>query len=140
MIIFSDINNSYRIIEYSATHNQLLIRSMKNKERAFNIDILFKGVSEILIPTKIDGLEISSKEIDDIHIFLKNVFDFNNSKEYIIFELKDIKGKIYYINAMAVGIFHNQQDTLESSINRYARSTGEGYLWFSNRGLETERF
>ena len=132
MAIFSDLNNEFQILDYSPTHNQLLIRSMRNKSRGYNIDIIFKGVLSLLIPSIIKGLEISKFEIDESKMYLIDEYGFKNTKDYQIFSLKNSLGKICFINAMCFGVYHNKLDIIETSLGRYdMENFGENVLWYS---------
>lgn len=132
MAIFSDLNNEFQILDYSPTHNQLLIRSMRNKSRGYNIDIIFKGVLSLLIPSIIKGLEISKFEIDESKMYLIDEYGFKNTKDYQIFSLKNSVGKICFINAMCFGVYHNKLDIIETSLGRYdMENFGENVLWYS---------
>lgn len=131
--IFSDLTNEFQILDYSPTHNQLLIRSMKNKHRDHNIDILIKGVQSILIPSTFNGLEISLAEIGDDKKYLLKDYDFKITRDYRIFSMKNANGKTFFLNAMCFGVFHNKLDILETSISRYDMgSLGENILWFAD--------
>lgn len=130
-MIYSDLYSEFQIIDFSATHSQLLIRSLRNKNRDYNIDIIFKGVISLLTTTVIKGLEISILKIDEIDRKLINEYGFENSEDYRIFALKDIQGKICFINAMCFGVYHNKLNILETSIGRYdMENLGENILWY----------
>ncbi|MGO4549589.1 hypothetical protein AB4059_00575 [Lysobacter sp. 2RAF19] len=47
------------------SHGQLLIRSSKTKDRPTQIDILFKNVAAICIPTMFDGISIVSNAVPE---------------------------------------------------------------------------
>ena len=132
MSIYSDLVNEYQLLDYSPTHNQLLIRSVKNKNRDYNIDILFKGVLAILIPSKIKGLIISIAEISGDRKFLVEDYGFKVTSDYRIFLLKDREGQVFFLNAMCFGIYHNKLDILETSLGRYdMENFGENILWYA---------
>lgn len=130
-MLFSDLMNDFQVIDYSPSHNQLLIRSKSNKNRDYNIDIVLKGVLSILIPTVFKGIEISLFEMKDDNNDLIEKYDFKLSKDYHVFCLKDIQGKTYFINAMCFGVYHNKLDILETSIGRYDfGNLAENILWY----------
>ncbi len=132
MAIFSDSTSEFQILDYSPTHNQLLIRSIKNKNRDFNIDIHVKGVLSLLMPTSLKGFEISVLEISSNNKYLTEEYDFKINRDYKIFSVKDFNGKIYYLNAMCFGVYHNKLDILETSIGRYdMENLGENVLWYA---------
>jgi hypothetical protein len=131
MTIFSDLNNDYKILDYSISHNQLLIRSMRNKGKHHNIDIIFKGVSAMLIPCMLKGLEITSVEIQDDNKFLLGIDGFKTTRDYKLYSLKNSAEVFYYVNAMCFGVFHNTLDILETSLGRYdMENFGESVLWY----------
>jgi hypothetical protein len=82
MAIFSDLGSEYQILDYLATHNQLLIRSIKSKRRDYNIDIIIKGVISVIIPSTFNGLEISLLESDLEKSYL--ITDMVSKKHWII--------------------------------------------------------
>ncbi len=132
MIIFSDLCNKYQIVDYSPTHNQLLIRSIKNKERDYNIDIIVKGTLHMLLPSALLGLEISIFEINDDMSYLIDEYNFKITRDYSVFALTTSEKKVFFINAMCFGVYHNKLDILETSIGRYYREDlGENILWFA---------
>lgn len=132
MIIFSDMTSKFQIIDYLSSHSQLLIRSMKNKNRDYNIDIIIKGMLSMLIPSSLKGLEISIKEIEDRKYLIED-YGFKITKDYRIFSLKDSEGKVYFLNAMCFGVFHNKLDILETSLGRYDMGNlGENILWYAD--------
>lgn len=96
MAMFSDLINEFQVLDYSPTHNQLLIRSMKNKNKDYNIDILVKGVLAILIPSIFKGIEISIEEINDSRKYLIEDYGFKITKDYRIFSLKDSGGIFFF--------------------------------------------
>ncbi len=55
----------FQFCDYNVSHNQLLIRSPKNKEFNTNIDIKFIGVSYLDIPTTMRGFLFSEPSIDE---------------------------------------------------------------------------
>lgn len=67
-----EIINSERFFElwsYSVSHHELLLRSTKSTEFPTRIDVFFKGVEEIHVPTASNGLsiaEISSADVQKL--------------------------------------------------------------------------
>jgi len=140
MTIFSDLANEYQLLDYTPSHSQLLIRSMRNLNRDYNIDIIVKSVFAILMPTEISGIEISIAETNDTKYLIDN-FGFSDQFGYYgyeIFSIKDSKGNIYYLNAGSFGVYHTKLDILETSIGRYDYGPieGENVLWYNNQGLK----
>ncbi len=130
MIIYSDLENDYNLIDYHPTHSQLLLRSMKNMNRSYNIDILIKPVYFLSIPTLIKGLEIALVEDEGMINTLKVNYDFA-TKYRKIFSLVDSHKRIHYINATVFGIYHNDYEILYSYLEKIPyEDPGECILWY----------
>lgn len=125
-MIYSNKKDSFKIIDFAITHNQLLIRSMKSRIRDYNIDIIFYSVENLLIPTSFNGIEIS---IDKNNLLEK--YNYKADSGYKTFQLMDVTGKLFYINALSFCIFHNTIDSVKTSIGRYD---------FGSMGEEIVRF
>jgi hypothetical protein len=48
----------FQIWRYEVGHAQLLLRSVKGDQHSSRVDVLFKAVEAIDLPTRFDGLEI----------------------------------------------------------------------------------
>ena len=57
----------FQIWNYTASHAQLLVRSNKDSENDTRIDILFKNVSIVHIPTALKNINITQGEPDREH-------------------------------------------------------------------------
>jgi hypothetical protein len=58
---------------YLASHGQLLLRSVKDAQHPTQVDVLFKNVAAMSIPTLFSGLrvsEVSSTEARGLHLAL----------------------------------------------------------------------
>jgi hypothetical protein len=53
---------TFRVWAYTVGHGRLLLRSTKSAARDSQIDILFKGVSALRLPTSMRDFRVSSKE------------------------------------------------------------------------------
>jgi hypothetical protein len=134
MVIYTDFQNEYKFLDFSLSHSQLLIRSLKTNNRNYNIDIFFKGVSILLMPIVLKGIEISLVEFDGVELVSLKEYGFEVGEDHMLFSIKDSKGKIYYINSMAFGVYRNTLEILETSIHRYDfGSLGEKILWFNGK-------
>jgi hypothetical protein len=110
----------------------MLMRSMKSKNRDYNIDIIIKGILSILIPSTLKGIEISIAEINDRKYLIED-YGFKITKDDRIFSIKDSEGKTFFLNAMCFGVFHNKLDILETSIGRYDMGNlSENILWYAD--------
>jgi hypothetical protein len=131
--IFRKDNMEFQLIDYSATHNQLLIRNFKTKDRNYNIDIIIKGVNSLLISTTMKGINISLLKDKNKEKFLVDEYKFNIEYDNRIFLIDDSLGNSHYINALCFGVYHNDLDILETSIGRYDfENHGELVLWFAD--------
>ena len=99
----------------------------------WKIDILFKPVDFLIIPDTFNGIEISICESNKIVKYLINEYGFKNNLNYKIFSVKNADGKCFYINAMAVGVFHNELKPNESSIKGLDGEFGEEKLWYNGK-------
>jgi hypothetical protein len=131
--IYENVESEFQIVDFSPTHSQLLLRSMKSGERAYNIDIILKGVSHLMIPSTIKGIKISVLDDKDKVNWLKEQFEFQDAYDHRIFMFKDSNNREYFINAFCFGIYHNQLEILETSIGRYdMENHGEMEMWYAD--------
>ena len=106
------------------SHGQLLLRSQKNDNYTFNIDIIFFDTTYIQLFSRLNGLTI--KMINE-----KSVIDYKSVNKYLsydnnhLFEIVSDNEK-YYIAASFVRVFQNELDFNETSLN------------FENKGREKE--
>jgi hypothetical protein len=109
----------------------MLIRSLKNSQRDYNIDIVFKPVDGMLMMSTMEGIEIDHVDAAVEEPAVKTIgFSLKHGQK--VFVIKDRAGHKYYINAMAVGVYHNKLEILESSLGRYDYGElGENVLWYN---------
>ena len=118
--------SNYTLLDFSPSHNQVLIKSKRNKkDRNHNVDVIFKGVEYLFFPTSIKGIEISFLEPESYAKSIVKTYKIEDSVDYKNFVLKNSEGKEFVINAMSLGVYKNQLDILESSIGRYDLSNLE---------------
>jgi hypothetical protein len=131
MAIYSNLTDTFKVLDYLLTHKQLLIRSLKTGQRDYNIDIVFKPVDGMLMKTTIEGIEIDHVDAAIEEPAVKAI-GFSLKQQQKVFVITDKMGNKQYINAMAVGVYHNKLDTLESSLGRYDYGElGENILWYN---------
>ncbi len=111
MILYSELSSKFQILDYACTHSQLLLRSDKNRNRDYNIDILFKPVNTLFIPSFFQGLEISINDYPDKQKVLIDEYGFNIDDSNNMFMIKNAEGKLFFINAGTFYIYHNKQIT-----------------------------
>jgi len=129
MILYKS-NANFQVFDFSATHSQLLLRSYKTKFRRYHIDIIFKAVNILLLPTSIETIEIKLLNDKEKILDLKTNFGFDDEHHHT-FTVKDANDRSFYINAMAFGIFHNELKHQDTSIGRYDwGDLGELQKWF----------
>lgn len=132
MKIYSNLMSEFIILDYSPSHSQLLLRSKRTKDREYNIDIIFKGVLLLFLPSSIMGIEISLTGVSDVYERLTERFSFKENKDYKVFSLMSNNGHEYLVNAMCLGVYQNKLDILETSIGRYdMENYNENVLWFT---------
>jgi hypothetical protein len=59
---------TFEIWSYRPSHRQLLLRSNKDEHHATRVEILFRGVSLLTIPTVLPHLEITIVEPSDVDL------------------------------------------------------------------------
>jgi hypothetical protein len=80
-----NLQRPFQIWLYSVTHSQLLLRSNRSNEQTTRVDILFKDIAAMELPTVFDGLsaataseaetfgldiQLGSKPIQDRNVFV----------------------------------------------------------------------
>ncbi len=132
MSIFSALDSKFQIIDFSATHSQLLIRSPKNRTRIHNIDIIIKGVINLTIPISFNGFDISILDDPQKVSLLSTTFNFSREYDNRIFQVQNKLNQNYFVNALCFGVYHNELDILDTSIGRYDMDDhGELQLWYA---------
>jgi len=116
--LYSDLKKHYVLLEYHAVHNKMIIRCLKNEfeNRSYNIDVFFEQVSGMILPDKLDGIEIYVLDFDEVpKLILDCCFeDFPDSKVFLI---KDGVGNDYFVKAISVGVYQNYLSSLESWVD-----------------------
>jgi hypothetical protein len=62
-------SRKFQVWSYSVSHAQLLIRSTKNSQYPTQVDVLFKNVNGVLLPTFFDGLTITEAACSEFEGF-----------------------------------------------------------------------
>jgi hypothetical protein len=76
----------FQLWSFTVSHSQILIRSVKSEKRQTRIDVLFKDVSSLSLPTILDDFSIV--EIDnppDTHEISKSIY-FDRKSYRVLFE------------------------------------------------------
>lgn len=92
------------------SHDQLLIRSVKGDGCETRIDVLFKNVDFIYLPTLFSGLQIQKTGIDE----LRKVAGLHVTASQNVFRLTT-KGEVGYVVAGAVFVHEDQGEYSDPS-------------------------
>ena len=112
-IIFTS-DRCFKFHDYYISHNQLLIRSPKEGDQKFNIDIIFFSTKFLQVPTGLSGITISrvEKDIANKYEFFSKYSHYENCN---LFEI--ISGeKKHYIVAGFFHVFENELEMNETSL------------------------
>jgi hypothetical protein len=60
-----DGSRSFQVWAFTGSHSQLLLRSSKDEAQFTRIDLLFKGVGRLCLPTLLRSLEVSEPDDGD---------------------------------------------------------------------------
>lgn len=96
----------FQIWQYSVSHSQLLLRSVKGNKHKTRIDVLFKGVDLMHIPTHFSGFrisEIAKEEFQSLQLSLGLSDDFED--RYFRVEGEGWKGVV-----VALAVFWVEED------------------------------
>lgn len=80
-------NRRFQIWKYTVGHSQLLLRSTKCAESPTRVDVFFKGVREIHLPTVFAGLamaEADAADIEDLCILRRHLPATDGTKAFRI--------------------------------------------------------
>jgi len=132
-ILYSDLEGTYSLLDYSRSHSQLLFRKRTN---CSNTDILFKSVRAIVLPTLLTGIEISRIENEKEIVNIIERYHFNIEFGYRIYLLKTKQLQEFYLNAGVFGVFQNELDILETSIGDFTWSKSNSLIFWSDSPLE----
>ena len=131
MIFYSDFESDYQLHDYLPKDGQLLLRSVRNPERDYNIDIQFRGMNALMLPNEIEGLELSLfAPNDDDDSWMLN-FGFVLGGVLRVFALNDSAGNVFFINAESFNVYHCPLDSETSSLGRYEKGAFEAERVFS---------
>ncbi|MFN5309280.1 MAG: hypothetical protein ACK5C0_07480 [Candidatus Kapaibacterium sp.] len=112
-IIFTS-DRCFSFYGYFISHDQLLIRSAKEGDQKFNIDIIFFGTMFLQVPTYLSGITISrvGKDIANKYEFFSKYSHYESCN---LFEI--ISGeKKHYIVAGFFHVFENELEMNETSL------------------------
>ncbi len=131
MIFFSDFESDYQIHDYLPKDGQLLLRSVRNPERDFNIDIQFIGMNALMLPKQVIGLELSLFSPNDSDDSWMENFGFVMNGDLRVFALNDSAGNVFFVNAESFNVYHCPLDSETTSLGRYEKNAFETEKVFS---------
>ena len=88
-----DSTRKFQVWEYTVGHKQLLLRSTKDRELDTRIDLFFKDVGAIVLPTTLNGVSIR-QAVDREDVELRKKYEaeaFNGRTAYLIWN-RNIEG------------------------------------------------
>jgi hypothetical protein len=112
-VIFQS-DRDFQLWDYTVGHAQLLLRSPASISQPFNIDLVFLGVEELDIPTRLRGLVMMEPER------LIRVGGGSKAIHRLI-----SGGKQHTVVAVAFRIYKNQHDLMESSLEYFTPDPGK---------------
>ena len=65
MAVHFDSHRSFRMWSYRVGHNLLLLRSVKSEQEPTRVDVLFKPVAALNLPSEFRGLRIRDADADE---------------------------------------------------------------------------
>ena len=84
---------------YTVSHGQLLLRSPPSQTRTTQVDVLFKNVSSLSLPTTLDDLEV----IDGENSKLSTIVGPVGGKDLFIVRARNVEGYV-----VAGAVFHTE--------------------------------
>ncbi len=99
-------DRDFQIWKYDVGHSQLLLRSVKGDRHKTRVDVLFKGVQFVQLPTHFSGLRSSEMTEDEFKTLnLSTGSASANENRYFRLEGKGWKGVV-----IALGMFWLEED------------------------------
>jgi len=104
----ANFTRRFQVWEYKVSHGQLLLRSVKGDGLPTRVDVLFKSVAAVHLPTAFDGLSVSeTSEGEDTNLHLLPGLQQKHGKKTFIVRGSQFTG---YVIA---GAFAFHEDELE---------------------------
>lgn len=117
------------LMDYSPENNELVIRS-RNKTDAsniFNVDLFFKDVQHIQLPTKMEDIKIY--KVARMH---EAELKTNSYNRKTIFRIKDRNGNLAFIDAGSFMVFHNELAASASSLGSFTWTENNRQVYSTN--------
>ncbi|MCB1013680.1 MAG: hypothetical protein KDB10_00990 [Acidimicrobiales bacterium] len=78
---------------YTASHSQLLLRATKDRDHATRVDVLFKGVGAMQLPSVMAALTVREAEPDERQAILSSTsVDMPDERRCFVLEGPDFRG------------------------------------------------
>jgi len=138
--LYSDLDNDYFLLEFRiSAHSPMVIRGIKESvedKATYNIDVFFKPVRKMLLPTKFEGLEVYVLDSSEVPENLVFEHGFSNEKGGHVFLLSTRNGKKYYVDAAIMAVYYNRLDVYETQYEMFEYNLGDRVLTFKEGVLE----
>ncbi|QDU79257.1 hypothetical protein Pla110_09630 [Polystyrenella longa] len=108
-------DRTFRLWESDVSHSRMLIRSPQGPGIDTNIDIYFKAVEFIHIPTIIRGMTVQTEDTSGYENYI-----FSNTGR--VFKITSA-GRDYFVIATWCNIYENNLSIYESCLANYTQST-----------------
>lgn len=102
----------FQLWEYSVSHGQLLLRSNPTEYDHVRIELYFKGVSFISLPSSLDGVDVLERSRDSLPGFLARL---GNDIDCRAFVLKS-KDEEFFVLALALFVHQAELEFFEPSV------------------------
>jgi len=96
----------FQVWLYAVSHAQLLLRSNRSNEFQTRIDVLFKNVAAVALPTRFEGLEVSEASKEEATRFSPQL----GSNEIENRKVFAIRGSNYCGYVVAGAVFWHEDD------------------------------
>ena len=116
-LVYED-KGEYFLLDYSPGNSEMIIRKINRQgsNSSFNIDLYFKAVHHIQLPTKMEDIKIC--KVPRKHIAFQNPYN-----REAIYRISDKNGNTAFIDAGVFVVFHNELDMLTSSLGDFTWSS-----------------
>jgi hypothetical protein len=103
---------TYQLWRYAVGHGQLLLRSTKSADRPTRVDVLFKNVAVLNLPTHFDGISISEASEAEVGKFVNLESELMGTRRLFLVCSENFQG---YVIAGAVFSHEDQGEYNDSS-------------------------
>jgi hypothetical protein len=122
--------NSFFLLDYNPSHSELIFRSMIKGKEIYNIDIFFKGVCYIAIPTRLSDFSIIENKKEQY--FKENDIRIDTDKDIRLFCFNTSYQKKFFIACYYFCVFENNLNTLETPLGDFLWSEQNRQIYISS--------